>query len=58
VERGPKAKLGEHWTLTDLYERTAAAAQIGYDVRIVSADDGLRVEYVERPKEINYSLWT
>jgi len=48
----PKAKLGSGWSLADLYERCKAGDQLGYDVRCVAADDGLRVEYVKRPEAI------
>jgi hypothetical protein len=43
-----KAKLGDGWSLTDLYERTKAADQLGYDVVLLAKDDGLHVQYVQR----------
>lgn len=45
----PKAKLSESWSLADLAQRVQAADQLGYDVRLRHAEDGLRVEYVKRP---------
>lgn len=52
----PKAKLAERWRLDDLAERVQAADQLGYDVKLRMADDGLRVEYVKRPPPLDYSL--
>ena len=33
------------WKLLDLYERAAAAEQLGYEVIIAAEDDGLNVYY-------------
>jgi len=44
----PKAKLGESWSLLDLYERVAAAEQLGHDVMLEAVADGLRVTYVRK----------
>lgn len=44
----PKNKLSGGWNLADLYERAKAADQLGYDVHVVPAEDGLRVEYRKR----------
>lgn len=44
----PKGRLSEGWQLSDLQERVGAADQLGYDVVLRKADDGLRVEYVKR----------
>jgi hypothetical protein len=52
----PKDKLSQGWSLSDLYERVAAADQLGYDVRLRIGETGLVVEYVERPKEIDYPI--
>ena len=41
----PKEKLNTGWSLTDLYERTAAAKQLGYDTVIEATDQGLIVRY-------------
>ena len=41
----PKSRLDEGWALRDLYERTKAAEQLGYDVQLVANDDGLSVRY-------------
>ena len=51
----PKAKLNSSWSLGDLYERTKAADQIGYDVKLEAKDDGLRVLYVKKLPSIPYS---
>jgi hypothetical protein len=51
----PKAKLSIGWSLADLWERTAAAEQVGYDVRLKATDAGLVVEYVKRP-EVPFGL--
>lgn len=45
-----KTQIRDTWSLESLYERVRAADQIGFDVRLVATDDGLRVEYVERPR--------
>ena len=44
----PKGKLTEGWNLLDLYERTKAADQLGYEVVLVAADEGLKVQYVAK----------
>lgn len=44
----PKARLTDGWSVLDLYERTKAAEQLGYDVVLKSKDDGLHVQYVKR----------
>jgi hypothetical protein len=44
----PKDKLETGWTLKDLYERTAAAEQVGYDVVLRAAPTGLTVHYVKQ----------
>lgn len=43
-----KDKLHHNWTLTDLWERVAAAEQLGYDVQLSAKTDGLHVEYVKK----------
>lgn len=45
----PKNRLDEGWALKDLWERTAAANQLGYDVKLEATDAGLEVKYVLRP---------
>lgn len=52
----PKGKLGDGWSLTDLYERTRAADQLGYDVTLVAGDEGLCVVYRKRPKTVPYEF--
>lgn len=44
----PKEKLNELWRLYDLWERTKAADQLGYDVVLIAADEGLKVQYVAK----------
>lgn len=55
--RYPSNRMKEAWTLGDLAERTRAADQLGYDVRLEWTDEGLNVFYVERvaiPFEFEY----
>jgi len=52
----PKSRLSESWKLDALAERVQAADQLGFDVKLRMADDGLRVEYVKRPAPLDYSL--
>jgi len=48
----PKNELNKTgWRLNDLYERVAAADQLGWDVKLVAAERGLEVHYVKRPKD-------
>lgn len=54
--RYPKDKLGERWTLTDLYERTKAAEQLGYDVIVIAEDNGLTIQYRKMMPEIPYNF--
>lgn len=43
-----KTDLQFGWSLVDIYERTRAAAQLGYDVVLEAKDDGLHVKYREK----------
>ena len=52
----PKARLSEAWTLADVYERTKAADQLGYDVVLVAADRGLEMFYRKRPKTTPWEI--
>lgn len=53
----PKENLNKNWDLTDLYERVAAAKQIGYEVVLKATDEGIEVEYVEgRPSKLPYNV--
>lgn len=53
----PKNRLHEGWPLKDLWERTMAAQQIGYEVLLTAGDDGLTVTYVEkRPTDLPYGI--
>jgi hypothetical protein len=51
----PKNRLSEGWRVDDIYERTAAAEQLGYDVILIADLDGLRIRYIEKvpPKPWN-----
>lgn len=53
----PKDKLGSNWQLVDLYERVAAANQMGYDVVLVAQPDGLNVRYVEKRPTPPSNIW-
>lgn len=44
----PKDKLDEVWDLQQLWERTSAAEQLGFDVQLKATDTGLHVEYVAK----------
>lgn len=44
----PKSKLNETWTLGSLYERVAAAEQIGFEVHLTATEEGLHVTYVAK----------
>ena len=50
----PKARLAHGWRLDDLYERAAAAEQLGYDVVLRADSDGLHVQYVQKVPESPY----
>ncbi len=52
--RYPKEKLSASWNLVDLYERTASAEQLGYDVILTAKDDGLNVTYRKKMPSIPY----
>jgi hypothetical protein len=44
----PMEKLSERWNLLDLYERTKAAEQLGYDVLVSAEDEGIVVRYIKK----------
>lgn len=48
----PKANLSSSWRLDDLWERTQAAEQLGYEVNLVANDEGLRVVYRKKAPPI------
>ena len=52
----PKGRLSEGWYLLDVYERTKAADQLGYDVLLVAADSGLEMSYRKRPDATPYEI--
>lgn len=47
-----KSDLKGRWDLTDLFERTAAAEQLGYDVVLRATRAGLEVNYVKQVPSI------
>ena len=52
----PKDRLGEVWSLVDLYERVAAAEQLGYDVHIVAdSTRGLVTRYIKKVPPTPYA---
>jgi hypothetical protein len=53
----PTDKLQDKWSLVYLNQRVLAAQQIGYEVRLVATDEGLRVDYVKaRPSDLPWEL--
>ena len=50
----PKNNLSGSWNLTDLYERTKAAEQLGYDVQLTANDVGLIVHYKKKVPDVPY----
>lgn len=50
----PKKDLNTTWNIKDLYERTAAAEQLGWDVILKATDNGLEVKYQEKRPEVSY----
>lgn len=54
----PKKRLNEAWSLAEVYERTSAANQLGYDVYLSADEDGLRFKYVEKRPERIPSNWS
>lgn len=55
--RYPKDKLEQAggWSLRELWERTAAAKQLGYEVILTAQPEGLHVEYREAMPEVPHS---
>ena len=50
----PKKDLSNGWSLNELWERTKAAEQLGYEVQVKATDEGLKIEYI---KKIPYIPW-
>lgn len=46
--RYAKEQLNQTWRLNGLWERVAAAEQLGYDVVLEAKEDGLHVVYVKK----------
>jgi len=40
--------LGKAWSMTQIYERTKAAEQLGYDVQVKTTDKGLQFFYIKK----------
>lgn len=53
----PKAKLNERWQLRELWERTKAAEQIDFEVRLIASEEGLKVQYIEKRPDRPPSYW-
>ncbi len=49
--RYPKNDLGKNWNIASLYERVAAAGQLGYEVVLSADNNGLGVEYRKKVPE-------
>ena len=47
--RYTRRNLSDSWVLSDLYQRVAAAEQIGYEVVLKAEDEGLSVWYRKKP---------
>ena len=53
----PKEKLEHGWTLREVWERTAAAEQLGQEVLLEAKADGLYVVYREKgPEKVPYNV--
>lgn len=50
----PKSRLGESFSLNDVWERTMAAEQLGYEVHLVADDSGLRFRYKKKGPMVPY----
>lgn len=44
----PKNNLKDGWNLVDVYERTAAANTLGFDVMLTAKENGLQVTYIKK----------
>ena len=44
----PKEKMAQGWSMNDVWERTMAAGQLGYDVVAKADNDGLHFVYVSK----------
>lgn len=52
----PKSRLSEKWELRDLFERTAAAEQLGYEVVLEATDLGLEVKYRKKAPDVPWEF--
>jgi hypothetical protein len=54
--RYARDSLGKNWSLVDLDQRVAAAQQIGYDVILISDDEGLLVQYRKKHPDMPWEV--
>lgn len=55
--RYPKWQLKDkQFNLMDLWERTSAAEQLGYDVILDATDDGIEVSYIKKVPDIPFNF--
>lgn len=54
--RYPINRLNDTWKLGEVYQRVAAADQLGYDVMLIADQDGLLVKYVKKLPRIPW-MW-
>lgn len=53
-----KKEIDENnYSLREIYQRTAAAQQIGYEVHLVIRNDVLFIEYVQSPPQMPMAFW-
>ena len=52
----PKHKLTEGYLLDTLYERVAAAEQLGFDVLLKATDEGLVAQYIKKLPDRPYDI--
>lgn len=56
--RYPKEEIqNSSWNLKDLYERTQAAQQLGYEVVLTVTDEGLQVQYQKKLNPVRESFY-
>lgn len=52
----PKAKMAEGWRVDNIWERTVAAEQLGWNVEVKATEAGLVFWYVKKPPAIPYNF--
>lgn len=50
----PIDELNKAWNLDDLWQRTIAADQLGFEVHLVPTERGLEVKYVKKLPQIPF----